>query len=139
MAIGGHNLITEFIDKLVVNRWLVVIAFQVIWIILGCFMDPLGITFLTIPIFVPIIKDLGFDPVWFGILYVINCEMGEITPPYGLNLFWLKAIAPPNITMGDIYRSVGPFVGMLLLGLIICMVFPQLALWLPDMFFQLTR
>lgn len=138
IAIGGPELITGFVDGLPVNRWAIVIMMQVIWIIMGCFMDPLGITFLTIPIFVPIIKELGFNPVWFGVIYVINNEMGELTPPYGLNLFWLKAIVPPDITMGDIYRSVTPFVVLQLLGLIICMIFPQIVLWLPDVFFGAT-
>lgn len=138
IAIGGPELITDIIHSLPVNRWAIIIIMQVIWLIMGCFMDPMGITFLTIPIFVPIIKTLGFDPVWFGVLYVINCEMGEITPPYGLNLFWLKAIVPPDITLGDIYRSVAPFVVIQLLILIACMIFPQIVLWLPDMLFEIT-
>jgi len=102
-----------------------------IWLILGMFMDPLGMLMVTIPVFIPIASALGFDPLWFGILFIINCEMAYITPPFGFNLFYMKAIVPPEITMGDIYRSIIPFVICQLACLILVMFFPQIALWLP--------
>jgi TRAP-type mannitol/chloroaromatic compound transport system permease large subunit len=97
------------------------------------FLDPAGILMLTTPIFVPIITKLGFDPLWFGILFVVNMEMAYITPPFGFNLFIMKAIVPPKIQMMDIYRSVTPFVVLQALCLILVMMFPQLATWLPEL------
>ena len=100
--------------------------------ILGCFMDPAGIIMICTPVFVPIIKELGFDPLWFGILFTINMELGYITPPFGFNLFYMKSIAEPlGISMGDIYRSILPFVALMIIGLVLIMIFPELALWLP--------
>jgi TRAP-type mannitol/chloroaromatic compound transport system permease large subunit len=96
-------------------------------------MDPTGIQIITIPIFVPLIRELGFNAVWFGILFVINLEMGYLTPPFGYNLFYMKMLVPKGVTMEDIYRSVVPFVAMMMICLVIMMVFPELVLWLPKM------
>jgi TRAP-type mannitol/chloroaromatic compound transport system permease large subunit len=85
------------------------------------------------PVFVPVIKSLGFDPLWFGVLFIMNMEMGYLTPPFGFNLFYMKAIAPPEVSMGDIYRSVVPFVILQGVGLAICIIFPEIILWLPQM------
>ena len=98
-------------------------------------MDPTGIIFITVPIFLPIIKMLGFDPLWFGILFVMNMEMAFLTPPFGFNLFYMKAIVPAGVTMGDIYRSVIPFILLQLLGLIMVATVPQIATFLPDLIF----
>ena len=88
---------------------------------------------ITIPIFIPIVSSLRFDPLWFGILFVIIMEMGYLTPPFGMNLFVMKGVAPKGVTMGDIYRSIIPFVALQMVGLIIIMIFSQLALWLPGL------
>jgi len=104
--------------------------------ILGCFLETGAIVFLTIPLYVPIIIKLGFDPVWFGILYIMNIESAYLTPPYGFNLFYMKAIAPPEITLADIYKSVIPYVGLQALALLIIIIFPQIALWLPNLLFS---
>ena len=88
--------------------------------------------FRSIPIYVPIITALGFDPVWFGILYIINIEIAYLTPPFGWNIFYLKSIAPEGITLLDIYKSVIIFVALQIVGLLLVMIFPQLALMLPD-------
>jgi TRAP-type C4-dicarboxylate transport system permease large subunit len=116
-----------------VNRWFIVIAQQIILFILGCFMDPGGIIMICTPVFVPLIIELGFDPVWFGILFTINMEIGYITPPFGFNLFYMKNLAEPlGVSMGEIYRSIIPFVVLLSLGIAMVMLFPELALWLPS-------
>jgi tripartite ATP-independent transporter DctM subunit len=128
-----QGLIHETILSLEVSRWLILIAMQLVFFVLGMFLDPAGIIMLTTPIFVPIITDLGFDPLWFGILFVINMEMAYITPPFGFNLFIMKGIVPGNIDMTDIYRSIIPFVVLQALCLILVMLFPQLATWLPDL------
>ena len=88
---------------------------------------------ITTPLFFPIATGLGFDPVWFGILFVINMEMAFLTPPFGFNLFYIKGVAPKEVTMLDIYRSVFPFVALQALALAIVMIFPATVLWLPHL------
>ena len=128
-----QGLIHDTIVSLEVSPWLILIAMQLVFFVLGMFLDPAGIIMLTTPIFVPIITDLGFDPLWFGILFVINMEMAYVTPPFGFNLFIMKGIVPPSIDMTDIYRSIVPFVFLQALCLILVMIFPQLATWLPGL------
>ena len=128
-----QGLIHETILSLHVSPWLILICMQLIFFVLGMFLDPAGIIMLTTPIFVPIVTDLGFDPLWFGILFVINMEMAYITPPFGFNLFIMKGIVPSNIDMTDIYRSIIPFVALQTVCLILVMLFPQLATWLPGL------
>jgi len=131
-ASGAGDLVKNVILTLPINRWLIVIMSQLILIVLGMFMDPVGIMVITCPVFVPIITEMGFDPLWYGILLTINLEMGFVTPPFGFNLFYMKGLAEPyGITMGDIYRSIIPFVLLEAVGLALVMCFPQLALWLP--------
>lgn len=129
---GFSDLIKEVIAGLPVSRWVILAGMQLTFFILGMFLDPAGIIMLTTPIFVPIVGALGFDPVWFGILFTVNMEMAYITPPFGFNLFIMRGIVPPGITMDDIYRSIGPFVALQALGLILCILFPQLVLWIPQ-------
>jgi tripartite ATP-independent transporter DctM subunit len=132
-AIGAQQFIVEIIQGMAINRWLIMIMMQIIWIILGCLMDPGAILFITAPVFLPLITTFGFDRLWFGILWMVNMEMGFLTPPFGMNLFYMKSIVPKNINMMDIYRSILPFVFLQLIGLIICMIFPQTILWLPNL------
>ncbi len=103
-----------------------------IWLILGCVLDPMGMLLITIPIFAPIIRSFGFDMIWFGILFIINCEMAYITPPFGFNLFYMRSVVPPDISMVDIYRSIIPFVVLQFFCLLLIIYFPQIALWLPS-------
>lgn len=130
---GIQNMIQEWVLSLEVNRWVIMLTIQGIFFILGMFLDPAGIILLTTPIFVPIVTHLGFDPLWFGILFTINMEMAYITPPFGFNLFILKGVVPSEISMADIYRSVGPFVLLQALCLGIVMLWPELALYLPSL------
>lgn len=132
-----QDLIKDSVLALEYSRWIILIAMQLIFFILGMFLDPAGIIMLTTPIFVPIIVELGFDPLWFGILFVINMEMAYITPPFGFNLFIMKGIVPPGINMANIYRAIIPFVFLQALCLMLVMMFPQLATWLPDL--MITR
>ena len=128
-----QDLIKESILSLEYSRWFILIAMQVLFFILGMFLDPAGIIMLTTPIFVPIIVELGFDPLWFGILFVINMEMAYITPPFGFNLFIMKGIVPPGINMANIYRAIIPFVFLQAICLVLVMAFPGLATWLPEL------
>lgn len=132
-AIGAPQLMQDMVAGLEVNRWVIMIGMMVILFIMGCFLDPGGIILIAAPIFVPIVKSLGFDLTWFGVLFILNLQMGYLTPPFGMNLFYLRSVAPPDITMADIYRSIVPFLAMMILTMIMLMVFPQIALWLPGL------
>jgi tripartite ATP-independent transporter DctM subunit len=133
VTIGAVDLVSGIINNLAVSPWLIIILMQLILIALGMFIDTLGVMLITIPIFVPLIISMRFDPVWFGILYTINMEMGYITPPFGFNLFYMKSIVEPmGFGMEDVYRSIAPFFFLEILGLVIVMIFPQLCLWLPS-------
>ena len=129
-SMGAASMVQDFIVGADLNPWLIIIMTQVIILFLGMFIDPIGIMMICIPIFVPIIKSLGFDAVWFGVLFTINLELAYITPPFGVNLFYMKSIVPPDITMLDIYKSIVPFVILEVIGLVLVMIFPQLALWM---------
>ena len=132
-AIGGDDMIKDFVLGLDVNRWYILIIMQLILVFLGMFLDEIGIILLCVPIFLPIIKSVGFDPVWFGILFLVNAQMNYITPPFGYTLFYLKGVAPAGVNMGDIYRGSFPFVLLQALGLALCMLFPQIVLYLPNL------
>lgn len=132
-AIGAVEFLKEIINALPVSKYVILLGIQVSFLILGMLMDPGAIIMICTPIFVPLIKSLGFDPVWFGILFIMNMEMGYLTPPFGFNLFYMKAIVPPSVRMTDIYKAIIPFVLLQALCLFIIIVFPQIALWLPKM------
>ncbi len=132
-GLGASSLIESLIIGLQVNRWVIVAIMQVSLFFLGMVMDEVGILYITAPIYYPIIIGLGFDPVWFGILYILNMQTGFLTPPFGLCLFYLKGVAPPEITMGDLYKSVWPFVSLQVIMLVLCMAFPAIVLWLPNL------
>jgi tripartite ATP-independent transporter DctM subunit len=133
---GAHELMEHLLLSIPGGRYAILITIQMVFFILGCILDPAGIIMICTPVFVPVIKSLGFDPLWFGVLFIMNMEMGYLTPPFGFNLFYMKAIAPAGVTMTDIYRSVVPFVALQGLGLAIVIIFPEIALWFPRM---LTR
>ena len=142
MVIGGNILgyfltsmaipqfVTEAIASLNVSRWYIMIMINLILLFMGCLLDPMAIMVITLPIMFPIITNLGFDPVWFGVITTINVEMGMITPPVGINLFVLKA-SIPSISMSDIVRGALPFVFLLMICMALIMIFPSLATWLP--------
>jgi tripartite ATP-independent transporter DctM subunit len=131
IALGASEVVKEGLSLMPGGRWGILIGMQLSFFILGTILDTFGIIMITAPLYLPIVAELGFDPVWFGILYVMNVEMAFLTPPYGICLFYMKSVAPKEVTMLDIYRSIIPFVGLQALGLITVMIFPQIALWLP--------
>lgn len=135
VAVGASDLIKSSLLMLPLGRWGVIIVMQLTFFFLGCVLDDFTILVICIPLYVPIITDLGFDPLWFGILYMVNMQMAYLTPPFGWNLFYMRSIVPEGITMGDIYRSVVPFVILQGIGLIIIMVFPQIVLWFSNLVF----
>lgn len=130
-AVGADQLVKDALSIMPGGAWGILIGMQIVWIIMGCFLDPIGIMILTAPLFFPIATQLGFDPVWLGVLFVVNMEMAFLTPPFGFNLFYLRSVAPPNVSMADIYRSVAPFVALQAIALVLMMIFPELITWLP--------
>ncbi len=116
------------------GRWEILIAMMVSFIILGIFLDDTAMLVIVAPLYIPLVKSLGFDPIWFGVLYTITCQIAYITPPFGYNLFLMRAMAPPEISLGDIYRSIWPFFFLMVLSMVIIMLFPQIALWLPNVY-----
>jgi len=129
---GATSQITQLATDLPVHPIVLLILMQLIVVFLGMFIEQTSIVLVTIPIFLPIVKQMGWDPTWFGIIMMVNLEMATITPPFGLSLFVMKGVAPPNTKMTDIYAAALPFIciNILLMGMMIAM--PALVLWLPD-------
>jgi tripartite ATP-independent transporter DctM subunit len=130
-GLGATRLIGDTIKSLQVSPMSVIIGMQATIFLLGMIMDPNGILLITVPIYAPIAAGLGFDPVWFGLLTIMNIECAYLTPPFGWNIFYLKSVAPPGVTLSDIYRSVTHFVALQVVGFILVLLFPIIALWLP--------
>jgi len=128
---GGTKLIQDVMTALPVGPLGVVILIQIIWIVLGCFIDWIGILLLTAPIFVPVVIALGFDPVWMGVLFCMNMQISYISPPFGPAAFYLKGVTPAGISLGDIFSSIWPYLGLQIVALGLVIAFPQIALWLP--------
>ncbi len=136
---GSGLYLTSLMEGLEVSRWVILIGMMGIIFFLGMFLDPTAIIFIAAPVGFTLTRALGFDSVWFGILFIIGLQMGYITPPFGFNLFYLKATVPPGVTMADIYRSIWPFLIIMFVGLALIMIFPQIALWLPKLMLELQR
>ncbi len=99
------------------------------------FLDDFAISFITVPSFVPIVRDLGFDTTWFAVLFVLSMQSAYLTPPFGYNLFYMRSVAPREVSINDIYMAALPFVLLQVLGLALVVIFPQIALWLPGVLF----
>ena len=121
-----------FVDRLGLSAWELLILMQLSYLIMGTFLDDTAMLVIVAPLYVPLVKALGFDLIWYGVLYTITCQIAYMTPPFGYNLFLMRAMAPPEISIIDIYRSIIPFVFVMILALIIVTAFPQIALWLPE-------
>ena len=122
-----------FLDQWGLTPWEALILMQVSYIVMGMFLDDTAMLVIVAPLYIPLIKELGFNPIWYGVLYTVTCQIAYMTPPFGYNLFLMKAMAPKEISLTDIYHSIIPFVLIMLLGLGLIMAFPQIALWLPEM------
>ena len=124
-----------FIERWGLSPWGVLIMMQLSYLLMGTFLDDTAMLVIVAPLYVPLIINLGFDPIWYGILYTITCQIAYMTPPFGYNLFLMRAMAPPEISLLDIYRSIIPFVLVMCFGLALVMIFPQIALWLPNLYY----
>ena len=121
-----------FTDQLNLNPWMILILMQLSFIVMGTFLDDTAMLVIVAPLYVPLVGELGFDLIWYGVLYTITTQIAYMTPPFGYNLFLMRAMAPPEIGLRDIYISIIPFALVMVVALSLVMIFPQIALWLPD-------
>lgn len=127
---------TLFTEQLGLSPWMILILMQLSFILMGTFLDDTAMLVIVAPLYVPLVGLLGFDLIWYGVLYTITTQIAYMTPPFGYNLFLMRAMAPPEISLGDIYRSIIPFVLTMVAALALVMIFPQIALWLPELVYS---
>lgn len=135
VGLGAGMIVGELIEDFALSPMLVIIAMLATYFVLGMFLDDFAIVFITVPLFVPIVRDLGFDTTWFAVLFILSMQSAYLTPPFGYNLFYMRSVAPANVTIGDIYWAAIPFVILQVIGLALVVAFPQIALWLPGLLF----
>jgi len=136
MGLGASRMVIKLVETYEIGWWAMLIGIQVVWFLLGCVIDAWSILMITLPILLPILPLYGFDPLWLGVLYAVNTQTGYLTPPFGTMLFLIKGIAPKEVTMNDIYRSIVPFVVTQLVCLALCIIFPKIVTWLPNLLFN---
>lgn len=142
---GGQQFVQDTLQSFGLGPWGILILMQIVLIILGMFLDWVGILLLCVPIFVPIIKSLGYESfglessndlvLWFGVLYLVNMQMSFLSPPFGYALFYLRGVAPASIPMSDIFKSALPFLFLQIVGLTLCMLYPGIITWLPKLIY----
>ena len=132
-SLGCQELVTSMVLGMPGGDTGILLMMMFIILLLGMVMDDWAIIMLCTPLYIPIIDVLGIDKLWFGVLFIVNIQIAYLTPPFGFVLFWIKSILPPDVSMGDVYRSVGPFIVLQVLGLTLIFLFPQIALWLPNL------
>ena len=123
-----------FLNQWGLSPWHVIILMQLSFVIMGMFLDDTAMLVIVAPLYVPLVNAMGFSLVWFGVLYTITCQIAYITPPFGYNLFLMKAMAPKDFPLKDIYASIIPFSALMFLTIVLIMIFPEIALWLPEKF-----
>jgi tripartite ATP-independent transporter DctM subunit len=133
MALGGAKYIGNVIVSLPLGKWGTLFSMLAVVVVLGMFIDWIGILFIVIPIFTPIALELGFNPLWFALVICTNLQMSFLTPPFAYSMFYLKGIAPDEVTMGQIYKGVFPFIGLQIIALALVLIFPPLTLYLPSL------
>ncbi|WP_420395609.1 TRAP transporter large permease [Nioella sp.] len=132
-GLGAVNAIESlFTEQWGLSPWMILILMQLSFIVMGTFLDDTAMLVIVAPLYVPLVDELGFNLIWYGVLYTITTQIAYMTPPFGYNLFLMRAMAPPEIGLRDIYQSIIPFALVMVLALTLVMVFPQIALWLPD-------
>ena len=123
-----------FLNQWGLSPWHVIILMQLSFVIMGMFLDDTAMLVIVAPLYVPLVNAMGFSLVWFGVLYTITCQIAYITPPFGYNLFLMKAMAPKDFPLKDIYASIIPFSALMFVTIVLIMIFPEIALWLPEKF-----
>jgi tripartite ATP-independent transporter DctM subunit len=133
-GLGAVNAVEGlFTEQMGLSPWMILILMQLSFILMGTFLDDTAMLVIVAPLYVPLVHELGFDLIWYGVLYTITTQIAYMTPPFGYNLFLMRAMAPPEVSLSDIYRSILPFVLVMALALALVMIFPQIALWLPGL------
>lgn len=135
MGLGAGMVISDLIYDFSLSPYTVILFMLLSFFLLGMFLDDFAILFITVPLYVPIVRELGFDTTWFAVLFILSMQSAYLTPPFGYNLFYMRSVAPKSITIVDIYLSALPFVGLQILGLALIVAFPSIALWLPNLLF----
>ena len=136
-GLGAVNAIKDlFTSEMGFSPWMILVLMQLSFLVMGTFLDDTAMLVIVAPLYIPLVAELGFNLIWYGILYTITTQIAYMTPPFGYNLFLMRAMAPPEISLTDIYRSIVPFVLIMVVALAILMVFPQIALWLPTQVYQ---
>jgi TRAP-type mannitol/chloroaromatic compound transport system permease large subunit len=130
---GGPAFIRGLMINLPVAPIVIILIMMAVLLVLGCLMDWIGICLLTMPVFVPIVKALGYDPIWFGILFCMNMQVSYLSPPFGPAAFYLKGVAPPDVSLNEIFSALWPFMGLQMVALAMVVAFPQITLWLPSL------
>jgi tripartite ATP-independent transporter DctM subunit len=128
---GAYDLIADVANNLPGGKWAVLAIMLLLNFFLGMLMDDYAIITLTAPLYLPIIVSFGFDPMWFTLIFLLNIQMAYLTPPFGFNLFYLKSITPKEMKITTIYKGVVPFIALQVIALVLCIIFPQLVMWLP--------
>jgi tripartite ATP-independent transporter DctM subunit len=135
LSMGGGDVVADLMLGSGLDRWVVLAIMMLIVFLMGMFIDWAAILLITVPVFMPIVLELDFNPLWFSLLMCVNLQTSFVTPPFGYALFYFKGVAPPEYTMMHIYRGIMPFVVLQLIGLAILVIFPGLTTWLPALFF----
>ena len=136
-GLGAVRTIDDlFTEQLGLNPWVILILMQLSFLVMGTFLDDTAMLVIVAPLYVPLVRHLGFDLIWYGVLYTITTQIAYMTPPFGYNLFLMRAMAPPEIGVRDIYVSIVPFVLVMIIALALILFFPQIALWLPQYIYQ---
>ncbi|KJZ14819.1 TRAP dicarboxylate transporter subunit DctM [Halomonas sp. S2151] len=135
MGLGAGMVFSDLISDFSLSPYTVIIFMLFSFFLLGMFLDDFAILFITVPVYVPIVRELGFDTIWFAVLFILSMQSAYLTPPFGYNLFYMRSVSPKSISIVDIYRSALPFVGLQVLGLALIVAFPRIALWLPNFLF----
>jgi len=133
LGVGGGDVVTDFVLGLGLGKWGTFWVMMAIVLILGMFIDWIGIVLICFPLFLPIAKQLGFDPIWFVIMIAVNLQASFLTPPFGYALFYIKGVDPEHIDIRKVYKGVVPFVVLMVIGLLICAAFPDAIMWLPNL------
>jgi len=136
IMVGGQTFVSTLLLGSGLSPMAIILIMIGILIFLGCFIDWVGIVMLCVPLFGPIIRHLGFDPIWFGVLFAVNLQMAFLTPPFGFSLFYLKSVAPPSVSTMDVWKSAVPYLCLQFIGMTLCMYFPDIILIGPKYFFR---
>ena len=132
-VLGVSQFIANYLTGIIASQWIIFSIMMLITIVMGMFIDATPITIICIPIFLPIVRALGFDLLWFALIFKMVLLIGYFTPPFGMGMFYFKGIGHPDVTMADLYRAIVPFVTIFTISTILCIIFPQIPLWLPSM------